>query len=162
MWRSSDLPCRRDFELAPIGEVIGDAGGAKGVTADRSLEFRVGCTPTDHVPNIGAGERPAGKLAGPFDRRPEERVFAVIPDSGCIDINVEVSFELVMAGHFVDLAVLLAQPQPPAFLLRIVVLNLESNEGRDGVASENGPYRTLSRGNNPKVGASLHGRAFMA
>ena len=31
-----------------------------------------------------------------------------------------------------------------------------------GVASENGPYRTLSRGNNLKVGASLHGRAFMA
>ena len=36
-----------------------------------------------------------------------------------------------MAGHFIDLAVLLAQPQPPSFVLRIVILDLEADDGAD-------------------------------
>ncbi len=36
-----------------------------------------------------------------------------------------------MTGHLVDLAILFAQPQPPAFLLRVIVLDLKPDNGRD-------------------------------
>jgi hypothetical protein len=36
-----------------------------------------------------------------------------------------------MAGHFVELAVFLVEPEPPAFLLRKVILDRERDDGPD-------------------------------
>jgi hypothetical protein len=48
-------------------------------------------------------------------RRAEQRPPAVLRDASGVDVGVEILFELVMAAHFVQLTVLLMQPQPPAF-----------------------------------------------
>jgi hypothetical protein len=36
-----------------------------------------------------------------------------------------------MAGHFIDLAVFLGEAQPPAFLLGVVVLDIERHDRAD-------------------------------
>ena len=43
----------RNLDAAAIGKVIGDAGSAKGVTADVGFELNVGGAAARHVPDIG-------------------------------------------------------------------------------------------------------------
>ncbi len=46
-------------------------------------------------------------------------------------VQVQIFFELVMAGHFIDLAVFLAEAQPPPFFLRKIILDSERYHGPD-------------------------------
>ncbi|MGC2660085.1 MAG: hypothetical protein WA324_19165 [Bryobacteraceae bacterium] len=46
-------------------------------------------------------------MAGLSDGGAEQRCFAVITNAGRLDVGFEIGFELVMAGHFIDFAVLL-------------------------------------------------------
>jgi hypothetical protein len=52
-------------------------------------------------------------------------------DARRFDASVEIFFELVMARHFIDLAVFFAEAEPPAFFLRVVILNGECDDGTD-------------------------------
>jgi hypothetical protein len=55
----------------------------------------------------------------------EQRPLAVVRTADSFDIGVQIFFELVMAGHFIQLAVLFVEAQPPALFLRKVILDRE-------------------------------------
>jgi hypothetical protein len=57
--------------------------------------------------------------------------FAVALDTRRHDISVEIGFELVVAGHFIELAVFLAEAKPPAVFLRVVILDIERDDRPD-------------------------------
>ena len=62
----------------------------------------------------------------------EQRPLAITVQTCSFDIGVEIFFQLVMAGHFIDLAVFLAEAEPPAFFLREVILDGERDDGPEG------------------------------
>ena len=53
------------------------------------------------------------------------------PIAGGGDVGVEIVFQQVVRRHFVLLAAFLVQPHPPAFALRIVVLDVHVQRRRD-------------------------------
>ena len=70
------------------------------------------------------------------DGRAEERTFLFSRDPCRRDILIQILFKLMVAAHFVDLAALLFQAQPPAFLEREIILHLQTHHGgnpREGV-----------------------------
>jgi hypothetical protein len=84
-----------------------------------------------HVPNIRARYRAWPEFLGFADGSAEQGPLAVALDACRFDISAELSFQLVVARHFIDLAVFLAQAQPPAFFLREVILEGERDDGTD-------------------------------
>lgn len=106
------------------------------MASDGGFKVSVGGPPAHNLPDIGAGHGPERQLAGTPDRCPEERALPVIPDAGSRDISIEIGVKLVVARHLVDLAVLLTQPEPPALPLRVVVFDLEIDDGRDAAEGE--------------------------
>jgi hypothetical protein len=52
-------------------------------------------------------------------------------DTGRFDRGVEIRFQLVVARHFVELAVFLAQAEPPALFLRKVIHEVDRNGRTD-------------------------------
>ena len=117
----------RNFDAPAVGQVIGNSRCAEAVTADRGFNAGIDCTPADHVPNIGPGEGAIAERFRPANRRAKEGPLAVFPDPGRRQIRVHVFIQLVVARHFRDFAVLLAQPQPPALLLREVVFDAQAD-----------------------------------
>ncbi|HXJ38299.1 MAG TPA: hypothetical protein VNH18_03415 [Bryobacteraceae bacterium] len=65
------------------------------------------------------------------DRGAEQRPLAVAPYARSGDVRVEISLQLVMARHFVHPTVFFVKPQAPPFLLRIVILDGERDDGPD-------------------------------
>jgi hypothetical protein len=61
----------------------------------------------------------------------EEGRFPVLADAGRSDVGVEIGFEVMMRRHLVALAAFLVQPHPPAFPLRVVVLDAHADDGAD-------------------------------
>src|SRR4029077_9897988 len=59
------------------------------------------------------------------------RGFAGAADTGSVDIGIEVRFQIMMRRHLVALAALFMQPHPPAFSLRVIILNPHRNGGSD-------------------------------
>lgn len=47
----------RDFNPAPVRQVIRDAGGPKGMAANRGFEADIGGAPAHHIPDIRAAHR---------------------------------------------------------------------------------------------------------
>jgi hypothetical protein len=88
-------------------------------------------TTADHIPDIDARHPSLRQLFCLADGRTEQRSLAVIFNARRVDIGVEIGFELVMARHFIDLAVFLAQAKPPAFFLRKVILEVQRDDGTD-------------------------------
>src|ERR1039457_4205546 len=121
----------RDFDTATVRQVICYAGGAEGVAAYRGFNSRIGSAAAHHVPDIRARHRPRPKPLCLADSGPEQRPLAIIRDTSRLDVGIQIFFELVMAGHFIDLTVFLVETQPPAFLLRIVILDGERDDGPD-------------------------------
>ena len=68
-------------------------------------------------------------LPRPADGRAEERTFLVLGDPCRRDIFIQILLKLMVAAHFVDLAALLSEAQPPAFLERKIVLHLQTHHG---------------------------------
>jgi hypothetical protein len=75
-----------------------------------------------------ARQRPRPEFLRLSDRGAEQRNFAIIRDTGGLDISVQILFQFVMARHFVYLAAFLTAA-PPAFFLRKVVLDRERDDG---------------------------------
>ena len=143
--------------LAAVGQVVGDAGGAEGMAADRGFQPGIGSAAPHHVPDIGARHcarprvfpscRCAARNSGPLRSSP-------MP--AAVDIGVQIGFQLVMAGHFIDLAVFLAQAQPPAFFLRIIILDLEADHGADTRAKVKAITAMSARSRRPTTRRRIH------
>jgi hypothetical protein len=82
-----------------------------------------------HIPDIGAGQRPRREPAGSADRGPEQEPLAIVLEACGRDVGIEVGFQLVVAGHDIDYAVFLPQPQPPPLGLGVLVFDLQSHHG---------------------------------
>src|ERR1022692_1647389 len=101
------------------------------MTAYSSLNSRIKSTAGHHEPDIRARHCAPPEFLCFADSGPEQRPLAVALDAGSLYVRIEKFFQLVMAGHFIDLAVFLAQAEPPAFLLREVILDAERDDGPD-------------------------------
>ena len=60
-----------NLDAPAVGEVIGNAGGAKGVAADPGVDAGVESPAAHHAPHIAARHWPVRKPAGPADRGAE-------------------------------------------------------------------------------------------
>jgi hypothetical protein len=84
-----------------------------------------------HAPNIFARHARSGELLGFADSGAEQQPLAVVLDARRLNVSVEILFQLVVAGHFIDLAVFLAQAQPPALFLSEVIFDGERDDSAD-------------------------------
>jgi len=121
----------RDLDAPAVRQVVRNSRGAEGVAAYRRCNSRIDGTAAHHVPDIRARHRPRPELIFLAKRGPEQRPLAIIRDTRRLDVGVEIFFQLVMAGQFIDFAVFLAEAEPPAFFLRKVILNGERHDGPD-------------------------------
>ena len=60
--------------------------------------------PLNHAPGIDTVHPVAGKHAGAPVGRAEEGPFLVVADPGCLDIGIEIRFEIVVGGQLMVLA----------------------------------------------------------
>src|SRR5229473_4248944 len=95
----------RDLDAPAVRQVVRYPGGAKGVATYRSFDARIGCTAAHHVPDISARYHTRTEFLGFTDGSTEQRPLAVALDVRGLDISVNVRFQLVVTGHFIDLAV---------------------------------------------------------
>jgi len=93
----------RDLDTPAVYQVIGYAGGAKRVATYRRFNPCVESPAAHHAPDIAAQHRPRGKVRRLADRGAEQRPLAVALDASGPDVGIQIPFELVMAGHFVQL-----------------------------------------------------------
>ena len=70
------------FQRAAGFKVCPDAGGAKGMAADRDVHANECGPPLDHAPDIDRADRLFGQGAGAAGGRTEEGGFATITDAG--------------------------------------------------------------------------------
>ena len=94
----------RDLDPAAVRQVVRDPRGPEGVAADARLDAGVGRAAAHHVPDILARHPPRPELFGFPDRDAEQRPLVIAGDAGLVDVGVEIGFQLVMAGHFMELA----------------------------------------------------------
>jgi hypothetical protein len=88
--------------------------------------------PDDHAPRVLAAhafltELPAAAAA----QSAEQGRRLVRADAGGGDVGVDIGFQQVVGRHLVLLAAFLVQPHPPAFALRVVVLDVYVQRSRD-------------------------------
>ena len=123
--------CAALFERAADLQVSGDARGAKGVVADARRNAGGFRAPLNHRIGVGLGQRIAGELAGRAAVGLEQQRLRLGRQPRAVAIFMQVSFQIVMAGHGVLLAALLLQahPQPP--VLRIHVVDLHADRRAD-------------------------------
>ena len=62
---------------------------------------------------------------------PEERLLLLVPELRGLHIGIDVFLGLVVGRHVVPLAAFLVEPEPPAFPLGIVVLDVHPERGLD-------------------------------
>jgi hypothetical protein len=125
-----------DVNVAAAFQIIRDTDGPERMIAYCRLDARIPGPSAHHVPCIDARHGPLGQLARPADGRGEERTFLVLGDPSRRDILIQILFKLMVAAHFVDLAALLFEAQPPSFLERKIILHLQTHHGgnpREGV-----------------------------
>ena len=103
-----------DFEFAAIAEVFGDAGDAEVVAADLGFDAGAGGAAADHTVDVGLGHGPACEASGGAQGGGEEPGLGIWGQGRGKGRGVvlEVGLELVVAGHLVVLAALLAEPDP--------------------------------------------------
>ena len=103
-----------DFEFAAIAEVFGDAGDAEVVAADLGFDAGAGGAAADHAVDVGLGHGPACEASGGAQGGGEEPGLGIWGQGRGKGRGVvlEVGLELVVAGHLVVLAALLAEPDP--------------------------------------------------
>ena len=87
--------------------------------------------PADHAIGVGLGHRPVGEKAGAAQRRAEQQAFVVAGELRPVDISMQVSVEIVVAGHLVPLAAFLVQTYPGAPALDIHILDPHLERGAD-------------------------------
>src|SRR3954469_23480275 len=111
------------LERATGLKIRGDTSGAENMAAELLLEPSLGGASADHPIGVDAVHRLTGQGAGSAARGAEEGAFTVVTDAGSHEIFVDKGFGLVMRRHFMVLAAFLVQPHPPAFAVRIIVMD---------------------------------------
>ena len=119
----------RDFQLATVAQILGDAGGAEGVATDFCLDPGLLGPPSDHAPDIGLAQGPARKRCAAPGRRAKEPVFPARLRRQ--QIGMQVLLKIVVARHFMLLAAFFLQPYPGAAALDIHILYLHFDHRAD-------------------------------
>src|SRR5437764_290953 len=95
----------RDLDAPAVRQVVRNPRGAESVAAYRSLDAGIAGTASHHLPDIGARQRPRPEFLCLADRGAEKRPFAIVREARRFDVGAKIFFQLVMAGHLIDLAV---------------------------------------------------------
>jgi len=119
------------FERAAVLEVGGDPGRAKREVADLGRDAGRSRAPTDHRVGVCLGQGRRRQRVGASADRPKQRPLRIAREPAAVDIGMEVSLEVVVAGHFVALAALLVQANPKSAVLHVNVLNLHRERRAD-------------------------------
>ncbi len=133
----------RHFELAAVAQIFRDAGRAEAVAADLRLDAGVRGAAADHAVDVGLAHRAGGEIARlPFGRAEEPCLWvegrAVLLRRGLdgLGVSVQVSLELVVAGHLMMLAAFFVQANPGLAPLHEHVLDAHLQDGADARKGE--------------------------
>jgi hypothetical protein len=119
----------RDFELAVVFQVGGDAGRAKGMVSDPGLDAGGGSAALNHPVGVLLPHGVAGESAGLARGRAEQGAVRVAAYAGGGDVLVKIPLQIVMAGNLMLLAAFLVQADPSAASLHEVIANLHLQHG---------------------------------
>ena len=125
------------FQRAAIVEIGGDAGGAEGVITDRRRNIRIARAALQHAPGVGLRHRAISQNAGAPDRRAKQRPIAIIGNFGGLEVVLQVSLEMVVAGHAVFLAAFFVEANPEAAVLPVDVRHRHAERRPDAGEREN-------------------------
>lgn len=112
-------------------EVGGDSGRPEAVVTGLGLDAGGGHAPADHGVGVALPERGFGQSTGAAPDSAEQRSLGVLAQIRPVKVGIKVGFEVVVTGHFVALASLLAQANPETAILGVGVLDFHPQGGAD-------------------------------
>src|SRR5712691_13203589 len=87
---------------------------------------RAGRAAPDHEVHLRLAQSALGELLRFAFRRPEEGSVLLVADARGLDVRGHVLFEIVMRRHFVALAALLMETDPPAAILQVPIFDIHT------------------------------------
>ena len=121
--------CLRLFDRAAILKVSGNAGRAERMATGPSRQADASRPTADHVPHVTAVHALFGKPASSTGGRTEQRRLLFTGGPGGQQVGVEIFFGNVMRRNLVVLAAFFMQPQPAAFAVLPVILDIHPDHG---------------------------------
>ena len=93
-------------------QVIGDPGRPPAVVTEFGSNPGIFRPPVHHLPGVRLGQRISGEPACTTFDRLEQRATLITSDTGVLHLFMQVSFQIMMARHFMHFATFFMQSEP--------------------------------------------------
>src|ERR1017187_9996696 len=113
----------RELTTTAVAQVLSNASCPKGVIADPSLDPRGVRPSANHPVNIRLGHGIGRECSAAPAHSPKWIALEVAGEASGADVGIQISLEIVVAGHLMALAAFLMQPNPSPTTLGVVVLD---------------------------------------
>ena len=119
------------FERTAVVQICGYASRADSMVANLCWDAGVGRAALNHAPGIGLGHAAPGENLRAPDGGAEEGLSALAGETRALNIVLQITLEMMVAGHAILLAAFFVQPHPQTPVLPVNVFDIHAESRAD-------------------------------